>query len=405
MDDLIIVGAGWAGLTAAALALEKGARVRLIAQGIGTPVVSPAWISVLDSAQGDVLDAVRGLIGRFPEHPYALAGLDSLTGAIEFFRALSQKIGLPYVGDLAANQDVLTALGTHQHPALVPVGYSGAAGKAPLFVGFEGWRDYYPALSGTRAATLHLPILDRPWDATPTDLARQFDAPNFRTLVAAQVKPLLNGATSVGFPAVLGLEDPGQAVADLQERLGVPVFEMPTLPPSVPGTRLFNRLRRHFLDHGVRVQIGHPVVRGIMENGRAVGVEVGAAGKPQPFRAKAILLATGGLYGGGLFSDDRGRIWEPVFRLPVQYDPDRTRWFNPKLLDPAGHPVHSFGVRANARMQPVDAGGKPIADNLYVAGRLLAHPASEGAPWPLETTEGVALASAHRAVICALEAR
>ena len=407
MDDVIVVGAGWAGLTAAALAVERGARVRLIAQGIGSPIVTPGWISVWDSARGDLLSAVEGLVARVPEHPYALAGVEALLEAAAFFRDLSARIGLPYTGDLGRNRSLPTALGTFQHPALVPPGYAVDADATPLLVGFEGWRDYYPALSGSKSALITLPLEPHPWDLTPTALAQAFDQPAVRAEVAKRVAPHLNGATSVGFPAVLGLEDPASVLGDLQGRLGVPVFEIPTLPPSVPGTRLFNRVRRYLLDHRVRVQVGHPVARGIVEGGRAVGVEVAAAGKPQPFRAGAIILATGGLYGGGLFSDDRGRVWEPVFGLPVRYEPDRARWFNDSLLAPGGHPAARFGVRANSQMQPIRADGEdsaPLIEGLYVAGHILAHPQGMDVPDPLETAEGVALATAYRAVMCALGA-
>jgi glycerol-3-phosphate dehydrogenase subunit B len=404
MDDLIIIGAGWAGLTAAAFALEKGAKVRLIAQGIGSPVVTPGWISIWDSARGNLLAAIRGLSARVPDHPYALAGADTLATAVTRFGELTQKIGLLYVGDLAGNRPVRTALGTVQRPALVPRGFEAKVGAAPLFIGFEGWRDYYPALSGGEVITIRLPLSDHPWDLTPTSLAREFDSTSLRTAVIKEVKSRMTGATSIGFPAVIGLEQPEIALGDLRDQLGVPVFEIPTLPPSVIGTRLFTRLRRYFLDHGVRVQIGHPVQRGIVEKGRAVGVEVAAAGKPQPFRAGAVILATGGLYGGGLFSDDRGRIWEPVFGLPVQYDPDRTRWFREEMLTPQGQPVHYFGVRANAQMQPVNGHDEPVLEGVYLAGRNLAYPQAENAPAPLESAEGVALATAYKAVTCALEA-
>jgi glycerol-3-phosphate dehydrogenase subunit B len=409
MDDLIVIGAGWAGLTATAFALEmkENIRLRLIAQGIGSVIITPGWISVLDSAQGGLKEAIGELIQRVPDHPYALAGSQSLFDALISFSQISERaLGLRYVsgGNPPENQTVLAALGTTQRPALTPSGYdhSGAFADTALFVGFEGWRDYYPALSGPRTAVVTLPKTDRHWDAAPTDLAREFDKPDFRAAVANRVKPVLNGAQAVGFPAVLGLEEPETAREDLHKRLGVAVFEIPTLPPSVPGTRLYNKMRRYFLDHGVRMQIGHPVARGLVENGRVTGVEVAAAGKPQRFYADRVILATGGLYGGGLFSDDRGRIWEPIFGLPVVYDPDRTRWFNPNLLDPRGHPVHYFGVRANNRMQPVDQDGNPIVEGLYVAGHILAHPNMDGAPRPFETAEGVALATAYRAVTCAL---
>jgi glycerol-3-phosphate dehydrogenase subunit B len=365
--------------------------------------VRPGWISVWDSARGDLLAAIRDLSIRVPDHPYALAGAETLAAAVKCFGELAQKIGLPYVGDLTANQSVRTALGTMQCPALVPAGFQAEMGTAPLFVGFEGWRDYYPALSGGETITIRLPLSERPWDMTPTNLAREFDSASLRTAVIREVKSRMTGATSIGFPAVIGLEHPEIALSDLRDQLGVPVFEIPTLPPSVTGTRFFTRLRRRLLDQRVRVQIGHPVGRGLVENRRVVGVEVAAAGKPQPFRAGAVILATGGLYGGGLTSDDRGRIWEPIFGLPVQYDPDRTHWFRDELLTPLGHPVHCFGVRVNARMQPISEQGEPVLDGVYLAGRLLAYPQADDAPDPLESAEGVALATAYKAVTCALE--
>lgn len=405
MDDLLIIGAGWAGLSAAAFAiqLKPNAKIRVIAQGIGSPIVMPAWLSLLDSAQGDVIEAVRNLAMRSPEHPYALAGVEALRKAIRAFATIGAEIGLGYQAELPLyNKRVFTALGNQQSPAIVPYGYQGAAsaGTQPLFIGFEGWRDYYPALSGAPFALIAPPIGERPWDLTPTDYARYFDQPHFRAEVARLVKARLNGATSVALPAVLGLEQHAEVVQMLQERLGVPVFELPTLPPSVPGTRLYNKLRRYLLDRRVRLQVGHPVQRGVLSGKRVLGVEVAAAGKPQFFGAKAVILATGNLYGGGLFSDDRGRIWEGVFGIPVQHSADRQAWFSAQMLSPEGHAVHRFGVRANAHMQPLDADGAPLAENLFVAGHILAHPAD--APSPLETMEGVALATAYRAVELAL---
>lgn len=400
--DLIVVGAGWAGLMAAAMATARGAKVRLIAQGIGSPVVTPGWVSVYDSAPGDVGAAVRALVARAPDHPYALAGYAALEESVRFFQAFTQEIGLPYSGDLRANRRAPLPLGAYATPALTPPGYSAETGTSIRYAGFAGWRDYYPALSGPRTAMVTLPGGEQPWDLTPVMLAREFDAPGFRAGVAKQIRAHLNGASAVAFPAVIGLDEPRRALDDLSAQIGAPVCEMPTLPPSAPGVRLFQRIRRYLLDHGARVQIGHAVARGIVENGRAVGVEVAAAGKPQAFRADAVILATGNLYGGGLFSDDRGRIWEPIFGVPVQHDPDRSRWLAETLLAQGGHPAHRFGVRADNALRPLDAGGQPIAQRLFVAGHLLAHPGGDARPDPLDTAEGVALATAYRAVANAL---
>lgn len=405
MDDLLIIGAGWAGLSAAAFALhlKPKAKIRVIAQGIGSLVVTPGWLSLLDSAQGEVIAAVRDLAARHPDHPYALAGAEALERAVRLFAQIGAEIGLGYQAEPPLyNKRVFTALGSPQTPAILPYGYQGApqAGERPLFVGFEGWRDYYPSLSGEPHVLIAPPIGARPWDLTPTDYARHFDQPPFRAEVARQVKARLNGATSVAFPAVLGLEHHAETVQTLQDRLGVPVFELPTLPPSVPGTRLYNKLRRYLLDRGVRLQIGHPVVRGVREGKRLAGVEVAAAGKPQFFGARAVILATGNLYGGGLFSDDSGRVWEGIFDLPVQHNSDRQTWFSARMLAAEGHAVHHFGIRANGQLQPLAAEGMPLAQNLFAAGHILAQPS--GAPSPFETAEGVALATAYRAAQLAL---
>ncbi|MFQ3535837.1 MAG: anaerobic glycerol-3-phosphate dehydrogenase subunit B [Aggregatilineales bacterium] len=405
MDDLLIIGAGWAGLSAAAFALhlKPSARIRVIAQGIGSPVVTPGWLSLLDSADGDVIDAVRALAARQPDHPYALAGVEALEAGARLFAQIGAEIGLGYqVEQPLYNKRVFTALGSQQRPAILPYGYQGAAqaGARPLFIGFEGWRDYYPALSGAHFTLIAPPIGERPWDLTPTDYARYFDQPSFCAEVARQVKARLNGATSVAFPAVLGLANHAETVQTLQDQLGVPIFELPTLPPSVPGTRLYNGLRRYLLDRRVRLQIGHPVVGGIREGRRITSVAVAAAGKPQHFSAKAVILATGNLYGGGLFSDDYGRVWEGIFQIPVQHVADREAWFGSQMLAPEGHPVHHFGIRANAYLQPLDAERAPFAENLFAAGHILAHPF--GGPSPFETAEGVALATAYRAAQMAL---
>ena len=62
-----------------------------------------------------------------------------------------------------------------------------------------------------------------------------FHRSEVRARVASELRGKLNGAQRVGMPAVLGLEEHTKVWQEFQDRLGVPVFEIPTLPPSVPG--------------------------------------------------------------------------------------------------------------------------------------------------------------------------
>ena len=60
----------------------------------------------------------------------------------------------------------------------------------------------------------------------------------------------------MGLPAMLGLRDPHEVLADVEHRLGRRVFEIPTLPPSVPGMRLYEILRSALRAAGGRLVLG-----------------------------------------------------------------------------------------------------------------------------------------------------
>jgi glycerol-3-phosphate dehydrogenase subunit B len=417
MEDVLIIGAGPAGLLAAWIARQRGAKVRVLATGIGTTHVSPGWIQILNESTGSSL---AEWIAAHPKHPYALAGGDALAGGLATLREVCAPVGLNYVGDkdltgfgnlsgLTSNLRLPTALGAISESAVVPESF--AAGDlrqaGPMLIaGPAGWRDFYPKLCAdnltrqgypAQAATFDLPELHTSkFDATPVGLARLFDRPEVRERVAAQIKPVLDGATRVGFPAVLGLERSAEAWRDLSDGLGVPAFEIPTLPPSVPGMRLFAAFKAALTQAGVQILLDMTATRGIVEGGGVTGIVVPNVVRDQTYRADTYILATGGLYGGGIASDYAGALRETIFDLPLQAPTDGPEgWFAPRFLGPEAHPIHTAGVRANNQMQPVDESGRVVLENVRIAGRLLAgyDPLAEG------STEGVWLATAYRAAV------
>src|SRR5690606_38704761 len=64
----------------------------------------------------------------------------------------------------------------------------------------------------------------------------------------------------IGFPATLGLADPTTVVDDLASALDAEVFEIASLPPSVPGLRLQNLLRAEITRLGGRILDSSEVV-------------------------------------------------------------------------------------------------------------------------------------------------
>ena len=411
MDDILVIGAGPAGLLAAWIARRRGVKVRVLATGIGTTHIAPGWLRILD-AEDDLRTALDGWIAAHPEHPYALSGLEALTGGISALREVCAEVGISCVGDLSGNYCLPTALGAVLPAALVPESFAAGDVRTPgamLIAGPAGWRDFYPTLCAdnlarqgvaAQGASFALPQMHAAsrFDLTPLGLARLLEQADVRASVAAQLKPRLDGATRVGFPAVLGLEHHTEAWRDLQDRLGVPVFEIPTLPPSVPGIRLYDALKAALTRAGVPILLDMAVGRGLVEGNRATGVVVPGVVREMTYRAETIILATGGLYGGGIASDHRGEMREVVFGLPLHVPGGLGDWFDPTFLSAQRHAVHEAGVRANVRLQPIDVEGRVVLENVRVAGRALCcyDPLAEG------STEGVWLATAYRAAASGL---
>jgi glycerol-3-phosphate dehydrogenase subunit B len=407
--DTIVIGAGIAGLLAAIGRAEAGERVLLLAKGHGTTHWAAGCVDILDAGD-DPLSAVRDLAAAQPDHPYALAGPDALEQGLARLRAACEAAGYPLVGSASRTLLLPTALGALRPTALVPATMAAgehrqlADGRPTLIAGLHELRDFFPPLvaanlqaQGLRAeaAYLALPPTARQREFGPMILARLFEQPEFRAAIGAQLAELVRrgGYARVGLPAVLGLRRAGEVVRDLQARAGALIFEIPTLPTSVPGARLFHALEDELLRCGGRVQIGSLVERAEGDGDTLAAVYSEAAARQQRHRARRWVLATGGVAGGGLRADHEGALHETALGLPVRAPSGRGDWFAARFLDEGGHPVFRAGVAADAQLRPLDAAGRVVYRNVAVAGGALAgcDPIREGC------LEGVAVATGWRA--------
>ena len=392
MIDLIVIGAGLTGLIAAYTAAKAGRQVKIVTKGLGATHWHAGSIDVLGYYPNDAtrvdraLDTIQDLVRAQPQHPYAL--LDgTLPDALKNFVALMQELGLPYAG--AVNQGdnlwLPSPVGAARPTFLAP--HAQLAGdlrraEPMLIVGLRGMRDFYPELiaenlgkQGQRARAAFLPldlITDR-HDSNTAQLASALDDPARRAKLAAALKQLVQPGERIGLPAILGMDAHAAALNDLQMQTGATIFEIPTLPPSVPGVRLTNALRNQLRQLGVRVEINADVIGFHAEGDRVLWIESDASGRPLKHRAEKFLLATGGILGGGIDSDHTGKVWETVFDLPLATPRERGHWFRARFFDPAGHPIFRSGVSVNREFQPVDANGARVYKNVWAAGNTLAH--------------------------------
>jgi glycerol-3-phosphate dehydrogenase subunit B len=400
--DAIVIGAGTAGLTAGARLAEGGARVCVLAKGVGSTHLAPGTIDVLGYAPERVSEpgtALRDFTSAHPDHPYALVGFDVVTEAASWFRSCVEAGPLPgyrYVGDLQRNLLLPSAIGALRPSALVPETMAGGDAEAServCVVGMRQLRDFHAALcaanltrAGIAARAVETELEVQRADENALGLARRFDDPAWRAGFAARLAIALQADERVGLPAMLGVRDPHGAWSDLEHRLGRRVFEIPTLPPSVPGMRLFEILRAALRRAGGRLVMGAEVV-GVERSGQSVtAVSTHSGGRDVRYAAPWFVLAAGGFASGAIELDSNWATRERVLGLPLRGvpPPGEPRFVADYLAE---QPMARVGVAVDDQLR------SDGAENVLVVGAGL----PGAVPWREASGEGIALATGSSA--------
>ena len=407
--DVIVVGAGLAGLTAALRLTEQDQRVLVIAKGVGATHLAPSVIDVLGYA-GDVrVESPRATLAGFarsnPGHPYTYLSAARIAQSLDWLTKRAPELG--YQGTLEENWLLPTAVGVPKPSALVPetmVDGDLRRGGRFVFVGLRGLKDFHASYLADNLARAALPArvsaraieLDPPQgrSADPGSLgfARRFEEREFRYWIMRALAGRLEPEEKVGFPAVLGLENTREIWRDLEGRLGHRVFEVPLLPPSPPGIRLYASLTGSLRRARARIVLGDRVSASGSAGGLIAEVTAQSASRPVAYRANAFVLATGGFASGGLELDSHGSVRETVFGLPVAGMPEPGQpLFSPRYFD--AQPASRAGIAVDADLRPIDKDGRVVHQNLYAAGAILAG----AVPWREHSGNGISLATGHAA--------
>jgi glycerol-3-phosphate dehydrogenase subunit B len=415
--DVIVIGAGLAGLTAAVRLSQAGADVLVLAKGVGSTHLGGGTIDLLGYDPERVtepLAAIAALVAQQPAHPYALAGADHVAPAVDWFTrtiAAGRLAPYRYVGSIDDNLLLPSAAGAWRPSAIVPE--TMAAGDlrdtAPIcVVGFRALKDFQATLLAdtlvragrtARAVVLDLEPEGRS-DANGLAFARGLDDPRFRGRLAGLLAARLHAGERVALPAVLGFADPHAAWDELQRALGHPVFEVPTLPPSVPGMRVYAALHEALLAAGGRLILNNTVVGAQRSetDGALTALRVKVGLREQLRRAGHVVLATGGIAAGGIEVDSHWNARELALGLPVHGVPGAGEGrFSAEYF--TEHPIDRAGIAADARLRPLDSDGHVVAPNVLVAGATL----GGAAPWREKSGDGISLVTGHRAASLILE--
>ncbi len=418
--DLCVVGSGMAGMSAALFAAKRGLATVLVGR-TGEIIFATGLLDLMGVhpvAEGKIwLDPWAGiarLVEDLPLHPYARLNTSAIRGAFAELLDFLEANGLAYTGHPDQNATVLTSVGTlkvtFRVPRTVWNGVEALTRRAScLLVDIQGLKGFsarqIAATAGKhwpelRTKRIVFPGFQAAGEVFLERLARALEVPETRERFAAAIRPHLNGIEAVGLPALLGISRSAEVMRDIQARLGVPVFEIPTMPPGISGLRLKESFEGGLKNLGARLFLENTVFHLKAAPSGGFHLQAGRGEPEHLIAARAVVLATGRFMGGGLRADRRA-VHETLLDLPVHQPDGRDRWHRENFLDSRGHPVNRAGLEIDERFRPLAAEGGPAHAFLFAAGSILAHQ-----DWMrMKCGSGLAIATAYGAVESFVQAR
>jgi len=392
--ELAIIGTGLAGTAAALFAANRGLSAAQIG-GTGGILFSSGFLDLMGVhpvEQGkrlpDPWDGIDQLRRDIPKHPLTRVQYDDIRLALEEYFTFLEDAGLPYTRFSENNVDVITPLGTLKPTYGVPqsmrAGVQALEDRCPcVFVDFLGLKEFnarqitaalgerWPRL---RWARISFPGTEHMSRVFTRHMAAALENNETLDLLAERVRPLVRDAGAVGMPAIFGIRHSHEVVSKFQKSIGVPVFEIPTVPASVPGFRLKEAFASLLPKKGIKPFFQSRVLEAREEEdgGGKFILGIGTTSVEHILRARGVVLASGRFFSQGLVAD-RKRIMEPLFDLPVYQPGKRSLWHSRDLMDPGGHAVNRAGLEVDDRFRPVSRSGGAAFETLFASGSILAH--------------------------------
>lgn len=408
--ELAVIGSGIAGCAASIFALNRGIKTAQVGN-TGALAYTTGYLDLLGAIEGaasavdDPWAALQQLKRAHPTHPLSLiAAADIQEGFAQFTTFLSQ-CGIDYTSPQETNITALTPAGTLKKTLCVPAtmapGPEALAAKTPCviidFHGLKGFsarevvanlHDIWPQLS---AARIVFPDMAK-GEIYPEVMARALEVAATRKRLAELLLTAAGEAKVIGLPALLGMHTPDLVRNELEKLTGLTIFEIPTMPPSVPGIRLREMFEQVLPQKGITL-IPQQKITAIDFGDDSAILNLSDNYGPIVIETKAVILATGRFLSGGLEAHITG-ISEPLLDLPVHQPSSRADWYRVQYTDPKGHPIHKAGIETDASSRPLGKNGSPYHERLFAAGIILAHQ-----DWIRgRSGAGIAIATAYKAV-------
>jgi glycerol-3-phosphate dehydrogenase subunit B len=412
--ELAVIGTGMAGNAAALFAANRGLSV--VQVGITSQIIFASGLLDLMGVYpihkkrlwDDPWAAIEAVVQDMPDHPYAKLSKKEIGDAFAEILSFFSSSNLPYFSYKHRNASALTPVGTIKPTYCVPhtmwAGVAALRNRQPcLLIDINGLKGFSarqiaaavkPIWPEIHTVSIVFPDTSHMNEVYPENMASALEMPATREQLAKIIRPFLNGAQTLGMPAILGLYQTQDILADLQQKIGVPIFEIPTMPPSVTGIRIKQAFEKHLRKLGVRLFTQKRVLD-VNTIGARKSFLLSVGDQTVDFKVSSlgIILASGRFIGKGLMAD-RKKIRETLFDLPVYQTWDRSKWHLMDFLDATGHPINLAGLETDRLFRPLDRLGQPAFARLFAAGSILAHQ-----DWMrMKCGSGLAVATAYKAV-------
>lgn len=408
--ELAIIGSGIAGFASSVFAINRNIATAQVGN-TGAVAYTTGYFDLLGAVKGinipvaDPWKELKVLIQNEPSHPLARVKHDDIKEGFHQFTAFLSECGIGYTSPGARNITALTPAGTLKQTLCVPktmeAGPKAFARKEPCIIfDFEGLKGFsaqqvaanlkeqWPGLDARRIPFPGMKI----GEIYPEVMARSLEVPSTRSELAKTLKKEAGDIRVIGLPAVLGMHNPDQVRADLERISGLTIFEIPTMPPSVPGIRLREMLEQVFPQKGVSL-IPQQKVRSLDFNRDNITLHLSDNYGPIAIHSQTVILATGRFLSGGLEAQMTG-IVESLIGLPVTQPEHRADWYQDDYMGGNGHLIHRAGIEVDELFRPLGTNNKPFDERLFAAGILLAHQ-----DWIKgRSGAGIAISTAYKAV-------
>lgn len=412
-ENLVVIGNGLAGVSAAIRARDLGANVTVVSHRDGATALSSGAFDICRDPFGHPGDIahwninwqknIETQISLNPHHPYSFSNPVKIRDSIKYFVRALEEVNF-FIKVSAENNLLLpTPIGTWKETAggqvsQVGINLFNITQEHIAILKIGNHTNFLPDLIASRFREYLADFIESPPSITVKEIelglsqnlsdlsiAEMIETETgFEILLSSLKKVVAQEQPSLILsPPLLGLDNSHEIVDKLTKELGVPVVETIGYYESVPGIRLQRALKRVLEKKGINIIQGRVV--GFSRSDSIINkLKINSENKDIELDVSGVILSTGKWIGGGVSHLNSLPIKETIFNLPLRIDNESLNGAQPWSLFSdryeAKHKAMRVGVALNSLMQPIGSRGEILYDNLRGAGSIISSydPHSEG---------------------------